>query len=379
MKKIIGLVLNLISHLFPIKKNKLLFQSGRSKVDCHPYAIYKYIKENYSDDYECIWIVERETDTSMLESGDFCYYKTFKSFIAMVTSKYWIRSQSLGSIIKKKKNQSYIQMWHGAGDLKKCGYDCLPVAERKDEVLSHAKEWDYLITTDIGNHTSMLSSTGYKKDTLLLGSADSDILINADDKYIKNIKKKLKLSNKSNKKIIMYAPTFRDFDLESVENKINLPIMKLGNLKEYIILLRLHPLVSKKIENLKLPNNFVNVGWYPNIVDLYLVTDILITDYSSVVFPFMILNKYLILYPYDMERYIDLRGGFYLDYKKDLPGPIVYTEDELIKTILQIQTLKEKYTEKINTFNQKYNILNDGHVCERFVQALKSGKFDKKN
>lgn len=378
MKKIICMILNFIAKGFKVNKRKILFQSGRSKVDCHPYAVYRYIKNNCPNDYICIWLVERETDVSMLEKGDYCYYRTFKAFIAMVTSKYWIRSQSLGGPIKKKKNQVYIQMWHGAGDLKKCGYDCLPEEERPTEVIEHAREWDYLVATDVGNRDSMITSTGFKKDVIMIGSSDSDILINANKKYVDNVRKKLNISGKKNKKVIMYAPTFRDFDLEDGDSKISLPVMSLGNLDDYIVLLRLHPLVSKRIENMQLPSNFINVGWYPNVIDLYLVTDILITDYSSVVFPFSLLKRNLILYPYDMERYIELRGGFYLDYEGDLPGPIVYTEEDLVNTILNIEKLSKKYVKKLERFNKKYNCLNDGHVCERFVKELKAGTFDKK-
>lgn len=374
IRNLIELIVNSVAKLFSVKENKILFQSGRSKVDCNPYAVYKYIKENCRDDFDCVWLVERETDVSMLEKGDYFYYRTFKGFLAMVTSKYWVRSQSLGGIVKKKKNQVYIQMWHGAGNFKKCGYDCMPEEERPVETVAHAKEWDYLIATDKLNKDVMVSSVAFKKDCVVLGNADTDLIVNADSDYIENVRKKVGLKG-NKKKVIMYAPTFRDTDLDKDGNSLDIPIMKLGNLKDCIILLRFHPLISKKIENIKLPDNFINVGWYPNILDLYLVTDILITDYSSIIFPYMILEKSLILYPYDYDDYVKLRGGFYLDYKNDLPGPIIYNEDDLVKTIKDIDNISNKYRNKIKKFNKQYNSLNDGHVSERFVKKLKSGYF----
>ena len=374
IRNIIEVIVNSVAKLFNVKENKILFQSGRSKVDCNPYAVYKYIKENCHDDFECVWLVERETDVSMLEKGDYFYYKTVKGFLAMVTSKYWIRSQSLGGIIKKKKNQVYIQMWHGAGNFKKCGYDCMSEEERPTETMEHAREWDYLIATDDLNKDVMVSSVAFKKNCVVLGNADTDLIVNADSNYIENVRKKVGLMT-NKKKVIMYAPTFRDTDLDKDGDSLNIPIMKLDELKDYIVLLRFHPLISKKIENIKLPDNFINVGWYPNILDLYLVTDILITDYSSIIFPYMILEKCLILYPYDFDDYVKLRGGFYLDYKNDLPASIVYNEDDLVKTINNIDNFMNKYKNKIKQFNKKYNSLNDGHVCERFVEKLKNGDF----
>lgn len=371
MKKLFSVFINFILSFYKIDDNKILFQSGRNKVDCNPYAIYKYIKENCPDDFKCVWLVERDTDTSMLDKNDFYYYRTFKGMVAQATSKYWIRSQSLGGVVKKKKKQVYIQTWHGAGDFKKCEYDCLPEEERPNEVINSAKDWDYLVTTDKYNEKSMLSSTGYKKPTFLIGNAESDLIVNSSSEDVKRVKKEIGIDDE--KKVIMYAPTFRDTDLN--KENINVPIFKLGELDDYIVLLRLHPLISKKIENMKLPKNFINVGSYPNIIYLYLVTDILITDYSSIVFPYMILKKNLIMYPYDFDDYVKLRGGFYLDYKNDLPGEIVYNEEELIDTVKNINNIRSKFEEKIKTFNEKYNNYNDGHVCERFVKLLKEGKF----
>jgi len=374
MKKIVEKIINLIAKMFPIKKDKILFQSGRNKVDCNPYAIYKYIKENCSNDFRCVWLVEKGTDVSMLEKGDFYFYKTILGIYHQITAKYWIRSQSLGGIIKKKKNQIYIQTWHGGGAFKKSGYDCLPESKRPTEPMEHVKEWDVLIATDEENKRAMISSTNYNKKTIVMGSADTDMIANATDKDKEKILKKLNLLN-NKKKIILYAPTFRDDDLNKDIKEIKLPIEQLEKLEDYVILIRLHPLMNNKISKLKLPHNFINVGNYPNIQDLFLIADILITDYSSIIFPFSLLNKSIVLYPYDIENYIKLRGGFDLDYEK-LPFPICYKEDDLLITIKNIKKENSKYKKDLIAFNKKYNYLNDGHVSERFITELKKGNFD---
>ena len=371
---IIKKIINIFSYLFPVQKNKILFQSGRSKIDCSPYAVYKYIKDNCPQNFKCVWLVEKGVDVSMLNKGDYCYYKTIKGIIHQATSKYWIRSQSLGGFVCKKKNQIYIQMWHGAGALKKSGYDCLKKKDRPTEEVHHVKEWDYLIATDKENKKAMISSTNYKGKTIVLGNADSDFLVNYTKKDKNVILKKLKLTS-NEKGIILYAPTFRDNELNDISN-VTLPIDILKNIDNYIILLRLHPLMNEKIKNLKLPNNFINVGNYPNINDLYIIADILITDYSSIIFPYAILNKKLIFYPYDIKEYVKIRGNFYLKYET-LPGPICYNEKELFNTIKNIDNLWPKYVKKLNEFNERYNKLNDGKVCERFVDKLKNGKFIK--
>ena len=370
MKEVAKKILNILINILPIYKNKILFQSGRNKVDCSPYAIYKYIKDNKIDNFKCIWLVEKNTDVSMLPKKDYCYYNSIKGVYHQATAKYWIRSQSLGGL-KKRKKQIYIQMWHGAGALKKSGYDCLPEEQRPTKPIEHVRDWDYFIATDEENAKAIISSTNYQGKLLILGNADTDYIINATPNQKLSVLKELKIEN-NKKKIILYAPTFRDNELNENVEKYNLPINILKELKDYIVLVRLHPLMNKIVKKLELPPNFINVGYYSNINNLYLITDILITDYSSIIFPFSVLNKPIIFYPYDYDKYIKLRGDFYLDYKK-LPGPICYTEEELLQSVLSLK--KSKYKEKLNNFNKKYNYLNDGHVCEKFVNMLKNKEF----
>lgn len=205
---------------------------------------------------------------------------------------------------------------------------------------------------------------------------DRTLKLANDSEFKKKLKLELNIEKLSkNKKIILYAPTFRDFELDY--DCITLPINKLKKLKNYIILIRLHPLVRKCIdENIFNNSNFVNVCDYPDASDLLSIADILITDYSSIFFQFGVLDKPIIFYPYDYDKYISERGGFYLNYKKDLPGILVYDEDNLYNTILNIDIIFKKYRRKLDKFNKKYNEYSDGFACKRFVDKLNSGYFD---
>ena len=181
-----------------------------------------------------------------------------------------------------------------------------------------------------------------------------------------------KLNIKNNKPIILYAPTFREADLE--QEKVDLNIESLKVLKDYNILLRLHPLIRNKIdENLYKKNkNFINCCHYPDISDILCITDILISDYSSIIYEFSILEKPIIFYAYDLEDYKKERG-FYIEYPEDLPGKTVYNEKELLTTLLNIKKESKEYNKKLKQFNKKFNYLNDGKVCERFTKLLKNG------
>lgn len=365
-------LLNFFFKLIPVKNNQILFQCGRGMLDESPKAIYDYIKQQKTQKYKLIWIIDKDTVNSEIPKNEYCYSKTLKSFFVLASSKYWIRSQSIGSHLKKKNTQIYIQTWHGHGTLKKMGND----KTGKKEQLSHTKEWDYLICESDPCKKIMLSSTGYTGKTCVIGYPSTDIIINKHDdkKYLNTIRKKLNIDN--NKKIILYAPTYRDWFLN--EKKVTLPISKLKKLtSEYNILIRIHPLVRKKLEKDFLEkNHFIDCNDYPNMEDLLLVSDLLITDYSGTFSEYALLKKPTIFYAFDYERYSS-ENGFYLNYEKDLPGIIVHTEEELYNAIKEKSYDKKIYKEKLQSYNKKFNNLNDGKVAERFYKMLVNGEFEK--
>ena len=372
IKNIISFFLNKLFAIFPIVPNKIVFESGRDLIDGNAKAIYNYIKKNDINNYRTIWLVTKSTDVSDIDTNDYAYYKTLKGLYHLSTAKYLLKNQSIGEIITKKKGQIYIQLFHGNGVMKKQGYDVNEAIERP--VVSHAKEWDYYIANDENDEKTIRSATGYNGKIEILGMAAVDTVINncKDEQKKQNVLKHLNINN--SKKNILYAPTFRDYDLD--KNIINIPIKELSKLKDYNIIIRLHPLIRTKVDkSLFNLDNFINGCNYPDVSDILAITDILITDYSSVFYEYMPKNSPIIFYPYDYDKYVALRGGFYVDYKKELPGPICYTEKELLNVITKIDKIYPQYREKRRKFNKKYNNLSDGKASERLVNNLINNKF----
>lgn len=372
IKNIISFFLNKLFAIFPIVPNKIVFESGRDLIDGNAKAIYNYIKKNDINNYRTIWLVTKSTDVSDIDTNDYAYYNTLKGLYHLSTAKYLLKNQSIGEIITKKKGQIYIQLFHGNGVMKKQGYDVNEATERP--VVSHAKDWDYYIANDENDEKTIRSATGYNGKIEILGMAAVDTVINncKDEQKKQNVLKHLNINN--SKKNILYAPTFRDYDLD--KNIINIPIKELSKLKDYNIIIRLHPLVRTKVDkSLFNLDNFINGCNYPDVSDILAITDILITDYSSVFYEYMPKNSPIIFYPYDYDKYVALRGGFYVDYKKELPGPICYTEKELLNVIKKIDEIYPQYIEKRRKFNKKYNNLSDGKASERLVNNLINNKF----
>ena len=188
--------------------------------------------------------------------------------------------------------------------------------------------------------------------------------------HVQKIKKKLGIEN-DNRKIILYAPTYRsnqhdaeigytykeEIDFEQLKEKIG---------KDYIILFRAHYFVANNFDFEKYKGFVFDVSKADDINELYIISDLLITDYSSVFFDYANLKRPIIFYMYDLEHYRDKSNGFYIDLD-ELPGKIVTTQSKLEEEIQKIDQ-NNIYNEKYKEFNNKYNYLDDGHATERVVK-----------
>lgn len=364
--------------LLPLKE-RYVFESGVGvQYSDSPKAIYEeLIRRN--PDAECVWFYDKTSfihpmTTKVIKrlSPEYYYY--------LATSKYWINNQNFPHYITKRKKTVYLQTWHGT-PLKKMLFDLKKVYGREKGYLQRVEnaknQWSYLISQNSYATTHFRTAFRYDGPILEEGYPRNDILVNNSEKELIINKIKHAYDIPSSKKIILYAPTFRDN--AKVENKFesNLKIDFEGFNKrfgeEYVLLMRMHVTVSSDIEiPKKYKHSVINVSSYPDIQELYLMTDILITDYSSVLFDFAVLERPMLFYAYDLEEYKNDIRGAYLDYEKEVPGKIVRNQTELFDAIDNIEELKIEYKDKLNEFKQKYAPLDDGNAAKRIVEKVLS-------
>lgn len=369
-KRIIGIILQSVFSLFSITKNKIMFETGTGEIKDHLKTIYDYAKKNKITDFQFKWAVKYGTDVSEIQQYEIVYKKTLGYYYHLMTSKYWMRTHSIDNIVEKRKEQIYIQLWHGPGATKKEGYD-MGTIENNGETMPHAREWDYYIATDLPNKEYIKTALNLKVPRILLGSARTDALVNMDKNMYYEIRNRLGVQK--GEKVVLYAPTFRekDFCLDKIELKIKKVCQK-DNLR---IILRLHPEVKGKMDIEEYGDSVIDGNIYPDIYMLYMASDILITDYSSVSIEYSLLKKPILYYMYDLDEYKKERN-FYFDYLEHLSGPIVKTEEELICAIEHIEDVQREYKKEYEDYYRRFNEKNDGHVCERFFSLLLSGFFD---
>ncbi|MGP4063920.1 CDP-glycerol glycerophosphotransferase family protein [Oceanobacillus sp. M65] len=360
----------------------ILFESGVGKqYSDSPRFIYEEIVERGLD-YKKVWVCNKKVrfidqDTIKVKrlSPSYYYY--------LAKAKIWVNNQNFPTYIEKRPQTTYLQTWHGT-PLKKMLFDIQNIMGRSDDYLDRVskatKTWDYLISPSTYATKAFKSAFKYEGEILETGYPRNDIFYNNNRDSIGS-KIKSKLNIPVDKKIILYAPTFRD-NQSTTNNKfifdINMDLEKMQERlgEEYIILLRMHVVINNKLNIDKELRGFVqNVSNYSDIQELLLITDILITDYSSVMFDFANTKRPLLFYTYDLETYRDNIRGFYLDFENEAPGPLIKTTDEIIENVENIDRVKVEYKQKYDNFYSNYCKLDDGKASERIVDLI----FDNKN
>lgn len=280
--------------------------------------------------------------------------------------------------VPKREETILLETWHGT-PLKRLAFDLNDVvggvSNYKDKFYRQKEAWDYLLSDNPFSTEKFQSCFMYPKEKILEYGYPANDPLYAPDREERAKKIKEKLGIPLDKKVIMYAPTWRDdnyyeigqfkFDLDLDVNRLE---KEFGD--EYVILLRLHYLVVEALDMSKYGDFAVNGSAYDDVTDLYLITDILITDYSSVFFDFANLKRPVLYYTYDLERYRDVLHGFYLSMEDDLPGPMLLTNNDVVDAIKNIDKIEEQYKDRYEEFYNRFCCVDDGHASERVVKKI---------
>jgi len=242
------------------------------------------------------------------------------------------------SAIKIKKDTDLVQLWHGTGSIKKFGLECedgwiKKLAKKTNKNTTHfivGSRWMINIyNASFGANEHRVWNTGCPRTDIFF---NEDIILKMRDDFFNNY------PELSDKKIILYAPTFRD---DETEIKIHLEIDQLmqGLDENYVLGLRLHPHISNIVKLDKLfsedsyHNRIFDFSNYDKLNTLLLCSDLLITDYSSIIYEYALLKKPMIFYPYDLENFRKKGRGFYGKYENLVPGPVALKTEDIVNLI----------------------------------------------
>lgn len=363
--------------IVPIDERLILFESGIGKqYSDSPRMIYEKILEEELD-YKKVWVyngpirfIDEKTKVIKRLSPQYYYY--------LLRAKYWVNNQNFPTYITKRRGTIYLQTWHGT-PLKKMLFDLDKVYGRKDDYIERVgksiKNWDYLISPSKYASNAFRSAFRFSGEMLEVGYPRNDIFYSDQrSKFVNETLNRLHLPK--DKKVILYAPTFRDHESIGSNHfvfqlKLDLEKMKEKLGDEYVLLLRMHVVIKNSMSIDEELSDFVfDVSNYSDIQELLLITDVLITDYSSIMFDFANTKRPMLFYTYDLEQYRDDIRGFYMNFEKEAPGPLLFNTDEVIDKLIKLDEVKASYKEKYATFYQKYCSLEDGKASERVVNEI---------
>lgn len=320
--------------LFVRTDDKLVLMNGHGyKYNDSPRAIYRKMYElGMTKEYDVVWALN-DPDQYEIPGARKIRMDTPGYFLTALKAKYWISCVNIERALKfKKKKTKYMNTWHGAA-INLCGN---AVNGRND---FHWEHIDYFCSCGSYDRKYFGRDFCLRDEAILdCGYPRNDELYAVTPERVAALKKKLGLPD--DKKLILYAPTWRETTDGGASYQLAPPInwetweKELGG--QYVVLLRTHPYTTK-LMNVRFNDFVLDYTNYPEVNDLLIVADVLISDYSSINLDYAILGKPMICFGYDYDHYKKERG-FYYDLEEEMPGGVLRNEEQVIRRLLTMDT-----------------------------------------
>ncbi|MCT1579225.1 CDP-glycerol glycerophosphotransferase family protein [Oceanobacillus kimchii] len=319
--------------LLPIKKKKVSFASdSRAELDGNLYFVYEELyKRNIDLDIKFIFNEKIDKRKSYKDLVKIAYH--------FATSKVILLDDFYPLIypLRIRNNADLIQIWHAAGAFKTFGFSRIGRPGGPSPHSKNHRNYTKAAVSSDGIRKHYAEGFGIDLEKVsATGIPRSDIFFDEDYKYYVRERLFKKYPFLKMKKVILFAPTFRGNGQASAHYPFEvLNLKKLyENLKdEYIFIFKIHPFVKNELNiPYEYTDFFFDLSDYREVNDLLLITDLLITDYSSICFEFALLNKPMLFFGFDVEQYIQDRD-FYYNFFEFIPGPLVRDTDEIIYSI----------------------------------------------
>ena len=357
-----------------VNDNQIIFLNFTGNYDCNLKAIAEEIIKQKLD-ITLYWAIFPETDLSIFPKEIIPVIRGSREFyIAMATSKVIIDNEVATAHLgyKKKDDQYLIETWHGSIGIKRFGIHANDDTHWHKLAKKEAKMTDFVISnSDFENEVYRLTFWE-GVPVWKFGHPRNDILFEKDEVKIARIRKSIyeKYNIPLDKKLCLYAPTFRDSEDLSLY-KIDYVAIKEALEKrfggEWVILTRFHNVTKQYLDDFDISKHTIDASNYPDIQELLLVIDCGITDYSSWICEYALRRKAGFLFAPDYEQYTTQERKLFLDLN-ELPFMVSTSIDDLVRNILNFDELV--YTNKCDQFLSKYGSIDDGHASERTVKEL---------
>jgi CDP-glycerol glycerophosphotransferase len=371
-------VQHVVLQRLPLRRNRIVFEThmGRSFGDS-PRYIYEELRRRGLP-YEYVWSYATDvshfpTGVKLVRRGSWAYH------LAVATAGFWVDNQGFPGGMQKRRGTTYLQTWHGT-TLKKMGEDTptfkrLP-AEVQARTWEQVARWDYYLARTEYDVQTVYRAFSADAEVLRYGLPRNDLLVTCRGPE-EQAKIRAELGLPLDKRIVLYAPTFRETYREGrLEFELKIDLDQFAEaLPDTLLLVRTHYL-----EQLRVPaaRHVVarDVSHVPDITPLMLASDVLVTDYSSVMFDFATTRRPIVFFTYDYDEYMHSERGAYFDLEERAPGPLVSTSAELIETLRTVDEWFPDYEKRYDEFVNDYGEYDKGDAARRVVDHVFLGKHE---
>ena len=370
MKELFGKLLQRLFALLPLTKNKIMFVSYYgSQYGCSPKYLSEYIVKNHPD-WKIVWAFTHPKKYDIVGVRK-VKYLSLRYFYELSSSSVFITNYRMPESYFKRCGQYYIMTWHSSLRLKMIEKDAellLPshyVAMAKadsakiDLLLSGCRFSDEIFRRAFWYNGKILSS-GTPRNDMLCSRPFADIA--------KKIRERLNVN--SEEKILLYAPTFRengDVSCYNLDFRMLADYLSAVKGGKWQILVKLHPHLCSLSESILKGSGAMDVTEYDDIQELLLVADILVTDYSSLMFDFLLTRRACFLYVPDLDTYVQKERNLYFDITK-LPFKTSFSQGELHQQISDLDI--DAYLTATDKFMNDIGSYEDGHASQRVTAHI---------
>lgn len=358
--------------LFPIKNNRIVFASfSGAGYFCNPKYLSEYLVEKYGDRLEIIWAFRKPEKYCGLHGVKITKYYSFQWLFYVLTSRVLISNVGQCTFLPKRKEQLWIDVWHGGGAYKKVVFSTGFVKDFIDNWYAAKGVGRFDLVLSCGRkftETNLIKGFHHKGEILKCGMPRNDVLFNEGWRRNASLKvrQKLHISGFT----VLYAPTFRGYRAEGYRTDLHFPYdefiktLEETEGKTVTVLKRAHLFAT--MADASPGGKIIDVTRYPDMQELLCAADMLITDYSSCIWDYALLGRPCLLYVPDLEEYIKERG-FYTPIG-DWPGIVCRNKKELLEAVISLN--KDDCRERAKEHLRRFGSYETGTACRQVSEKI---------
>ncbi len=359
----------------PISKRTIVFESHMGKqFSDSPRAIYaELVRAGVK--FRPVWVHADAHPSGFPSDVKLVRRQSYAYLRELGRAGFWVDNQGFPHDLKKRSGTTYIQTWHGSA-FKRMGFDEATVkrqtASQQERLKKAIDRFDVFLVRTEHDVRTLTKGLGVRSELLRVGYPRNDALVRQDDDAeLTRLRESLGLTD--DRKVVLYAPTFRAEELQSRSKGLRLPfslddfVERHG--EDIVLLVRPHYLTTFVLPPMY-AHSVRNVARVHDVTPLMRISDALVTDYSSLMFDYALLDRPMIFHVPDHDDYVKSSRGSYLDLAAVAPGMLTATSDELLEALGRLDEMQDTYADRRRAFVAQFGEYDTGHAAEAVVDRF---------